>query len=107
MTPYEIVAFISISVLFGFGLWQLNQQNKRRWSEFMEAQKNDQSTALLGQWLQEMRGSLDRHTDSLNLQMQSSNQVIGERLDNAARVIRIISKELGQVQEIARQMRDF
>ena len=107
MTPYEIAAFFTLAVLFGIGLLLLNSRNERRWREFLSAQKEDQSISVIGQWLQEMRGSLDRHTDSLNQQMQMSNQAIGERLDNAARVIGIISKELGQVQEIAHQMRDF
>ena len=73
----------------------------------MDVQKKDQSISIMGEWLHEMRSSLDRHTEILNSQMQNSSHVIGERLDNATRVIGMINKELGQVQEIARQMRDF
>ena len=62
---------------------------------------------MLTEWLKDMRGSLDKNRDTLTEQLDRTHKAIGERLDNAAKVISTVSKELGHVQEIGRTMKDF
>ena len=51
----------------------------------------------------EIKGSLDKLPEHL----QGQNKMINERLDKAAHVISEMNKQLGHVQEIGRQMKDF
>lgn len=55
----------------------------------------------------EMQENLSATNNSLQTQMQRTNRAINERLDNAAKVIGVVSKELGGMQEIGRQIQDF
>jgi len=63
--------------------------------------KADQGMTVMLEWLKEMRGS----SDSMHKRMDETNKAINDRLDNAARVIGGISKELGQMNEIGRDMK--
>lgn len=49
----------------------------------------------------------DKSLIMLNQNMQSMQKSLNERLDNAARVVGEVNKELGQVQEMGRQMKDL
>lgn len=56
---------------------------------------------------QEVQKSLSQNTNSLQSQISESNKAINERLDNAARAVAAVNKELGQVQEMGRHMKDL
>lgn len=86
--------FIAIIIIIGFLL--IFYQMNRRFKEIKESQKNDAVFHLLNQNIQGMQERIDNTT-----------RIIGERLDNAAKVISGVSKELGQVQEMGRQMKDL
>lgn len=63
--------------------------------------KADQGLQVMLEWLKEMRGS----SESMQKRLDETNKAINERLDNAARVIGGISKELGQMNELGRDMK--
>lgn len=63
--------------------------------------EEDEGKKVLMEWLKEMRGS----SDSMQKRMDDTNKAINERLDNAAKVIGGISKELGQMNELGRDMK--
>jgi len=55
----------------------------------------------------EMHENLNQTTNVLQSRLQQTNKAINERLDNAAEVIGAVSRELGGMQEIGRQIQDF
>src|SRR4030042_2252293 len=94
--------FILIAVIvvgFVFFFWQL--QSVR------EDKEKDKSTEVLMKWLSEMRGSVDKNTETLQQRLEATNKAINERLDNAAKVIGMVGKEVGQMSEIGRSMKDL
>jgi len=101
-----------ILILAGFGLlfYFLN----RKLSSL--AQKDSDNTLL--EWLRTMQQSLDTTNKTLNDSMHSNSTVmvrtlqenskqLNERLDKAAEVIRDVGKEVGQMSEIGRNMREL
>lgn len=63
--------------------------------------KGDKAQELLLEWLKEMRGS----SENMQKRIDETKEAINTRLDNAARVIASISKELGQMYELGRDMK--
>ena len=102
-----LIGFVALGVIFVISILLMWRAQERRWRQFLQNQKNDQTLSVITQWLQDMRGGLDRNTSSLQQQLQMTNRIIGDRLDNAAQVINKVSKELGQVEEIGRQIKEF
>ncbi len=93
MTTTLLYIIIGILVLgFVAVVYFLNKKIE----EFKEFQKNDQAFSLLNQNIQGMQQRIDKTNDNIN-----------ERLDNAAKVIGGVQKELGSFQEIGRKMRDL
>lgn len=96
-----LVGFFSLYFL-------LNKKNKN----------NPESNDALVEWLKSMQTSLDETNKSLNQSMRNSslemtrtlqenNKQINDRLTKAAEVIRDVSKEVGQMSEIGRSMREL
>ena len=73
----------------------------------LKEKKEDKSQEILMKWLGEMRSSVDKNTDTLEKSLESTNKAINERLDNAAKVIGMVGKEVGQMSEIGRSMKDL
>ena len=69
--------------------------------------KDDKSQEVLMKWLEEMRSSVDKSTETMQQRLDATNKAINERLDNAARVIAGVGKEVGQMSEIGRSMKDL
>lgn len=63
----------------------------------------DETTKLLTQLISDMRGSMDKTTDS----MVRQTKAINERLDRAAQVIAGVSKSVGEMTELGRSMREL
>lgn len=66
--------------------------------------KTDQN---LISWLQSMQESMERSTSTVNTSLLQNSQALNERLDNASRVIASVQKEIGQMSEIGRSMREL
>ncbi len=62
---------------------------------------------MINEVRREMQQNLTQTNTNLQAQLSQTNKAINERLDNAARVIGTVSKHLGGMQEIGRQMKDF
>ncbi|MFQ6115586.1 MAG: DNA recombination protein RmuC, partial [bacterium] len=107
MNTIIVVSLTGAVLILLIGLWFLIRRQDRHWQEFRERQENDKSMQVITEWLKDMRGSLDKNRVTLVEQLDRTNKAIGDRLDNAARVISVVSKELGQVREIGRTMKDF
>lgn len=68
---------------------------------------NAQAFDVLTEWLHEIRNSIDHHTTSVSQHFENTNQSIQARLDHANRVFSELNRELGQMQEIGRQIQKF
>ena len=68
-----------------------------------ENKSGDETTKLLSQLVSDMRGSMDKTTDSMVRQTAAINQ----RLDKAAQVISGVSKSVGEMTELGRSMKDL
>ncbi len=82
-----ILMFVAILVAF----WWFNSK-----LESLKKPDDEKGFSLLNQNIQGMQERLDKTTE-----------VINERLDNAARVVSAVQKELGSMSEIGRQLSDF
>ncbi len=88
--------YIIISVVFLVALVIVYILIDRRFKQLLDTRSDSQAFGLLNQNIQGMQERLDKVGDGMNV-----------RLDNAAKVIANVSKELGQVQEMSRGMRDL
>lgn len=68
-----------------------------------ESKDKDETTKLLTQLVSDMRGSMDKTTDS----MVRQTKAINERLDRAAQVISGVSKSVGEMTELGRSMKEL
>jgi len=99
-----LFAFVFVMLaIFGFIVYMQNRHLK----SLLQAQKPDESVNSIGQWLQEMRGSLDRTSGMIQQQMNMTQEAVSSRLDNTAQLMRLLNRDLGQIHEIGQQMRDF
>ena len=103
----ELVIYLSLTLFLIVGLWLSFWLQGKRWSSWLDSQQNEKPLTIMSQWLHEMRGSLDRTTDVIQQQLHVTNESIGNRLDNNAQLMRLLNRDLGQIQEIGHQMRDF
>lgn len=92
-----LIAIIVVGFVFFF----------RQFQELQKGKKDDKSQEILMKWLEEMRTSVDKNTESTQKKLDSTNKAINERLDNAAKVIGAVGKEIGQMSEIGRSMKDL
>ncbi len=100
MDQQTLLLIIGAIVVVGFFVFFKQLQE-------LKEKKEDKSQEVLMKWLQEMRGSLDKNTETLEKRLESTNKAINERLDNAAKVIGMVGKEVGQMSEIGRSMKDL
>jgi len=63
--------------------------------------------ATLLEWLKSMQQSMDVNAKNVNTTLQSHSNALNERLDNAARVIAGVQKNIGEMSEIGRSMREL
>ncbi len=103
---------IVILILAGFGLLFFFLNKK------LSSLTQKESDKTLLEWLRTMQQSLDTTNKTLNESMQSNSTTmvrtlqenskqLNERLDKAAEVIRDVGKEVGQMSEIGRNMREL
>jgi DNA recombination protein RmuC len=68
--------------------------------------KNKTDQALL-EWLKNMQSTISSSSTETVRTLQENTKQLNERLDTAARVIRDVEKEVGQMSEIGRNMREL
>jgi len=71
-----------------------------------DLQKNKPDQTLL-EWLKSMESSLHLSSTNMVKTLQENSRQLNERLDRAAIVIRDVGKEVGQMSEIGRSMKDL
>jgi len=98
----------------GIIIFAFSSQIKKLKSEIT----NTEDSKVLMEWLKDMKGSVDSRLKDQNqtLQEQLNNQrqamteqskIIWERLENSAKVIQQVQKELGGISEFGRDMKDL
>lgn len=89
---------IILTLVLGFGIviYFINRKSSQ-----------NQTDQNLISWLQSMQESMERSTSTVNTSLLQNSQALNERLDNAARVIANVQKEIGQMSEIGRSMREL
>ncbi len=75
----------------------------RKLSE-INKQKTDET---LMEWLKSMQSSMNSSTGNMVKTLQENSKQLNERLDKAAMAMRDVSKEVGQMNEIGRNMREL
>lgn len=68
--------------------------------------RNKPDQALF-EWLKTMQGSIDKSSVSMVKTLQENTKQLNERLDQASMVIRDVGREVGQMNEIGRNMREL
>lgn len=105
-----LIIVVLIIAGFGFLFFFLNKK--------LSSITQQESDKTLLEWLRTMQQSLETTNKTLNDSMQSNSSVmvrtlqenskqLNERLDKAAEVIRDVGKEVGQMSEIGRNMREL
>src|SRR3990167_2762777 len=97
MDPQTLVLIVSVLVVVALAI--IYFQIKK----LVDSKSQDETTKLLTQLISDMRGSMDKTTDS----MVRQTKAINERLDRAAQVIAGVSKSVGEMTELGRSMRDL
>lgn len=121
--PNELYLLTAL-ILAGFAIvvWLLN----RKISQLQQLQKQD---TTLTEWLKTMQASIEGTNKTLNQvisetnknlnqalastnknlssSLQASTKAMNERLDNAAKYISAVAREVGQMSEIGRSMKDL
>ncbi len=87
-------------ILIFLAFWLLN----KRLSSLSESLKPDQS---LVEWLKSQQAEVQRSNQNINQVLHQTNVAINQRLDNAAKFISEVAREVGQMSEIGRSMREL
>lgn len=87
---------ITIIIIIGFAIviWQLQRSRGGPKEEALD---------IFKEWLKEMRGSIDKIPGTL----QEQSKTISQRVENVTKSLSDVSRGLGHMQEIGRQMKDF
>jgi DNA recombination protein RmuC len=70
-------------------------------------QSSGEGQQVLMEWLKEMKEDQRHSTETLQKQVHRTNRELGERLDNAARVVQSVGTEVGKMQEIGQSMKEL
>lgn len=73
---------------------------------FIKRANKPQDSTLL-EWLKSMQQSMDTNSKAVNYTLQENSKALNDRLDNAARVISAVQKNIGEMSEIGRSMKDL
>jgi len=89
---------IIVTLILGFAsiIFFINKKTSQT-----QADKN------LVSWLQSMQESMERSTSTVNTSLMQNSQALNARLDNAAQVISSVQKEIAQMSEIGKSMKEL
>ena len=96
----ELLIILAVILLGFIGL--IYFLNKKLSS--LNQNKTDES---LMEWLKTMQSSINSSSNNMVKTLQENSKQLNERLEITARVIRDVEKEVGQMSEIGRNMRDL
>jgi len=94
--------FIIISLVFLGFLITIYFVNKK-----ISNLQNNKSDETLLEWLKTMQSTINSSSTHMVKTLQENSRQLNERLDRAATVIRDVGKEVGQMSEIGRSMKDL
>jgi DNA recombination protein RmuC len=66
---------------------------------------DDSSMKIMMEWMKDMKQSTENTREGMQKSIDETNKAINERLDNAARVIGLLSKELGGISQVGPDIR--
>ncbi len=92
---------IGLLIFVGFSITVYFLNNK-----ISDLQNNKPDSALL-EWLKTMQSTIDSSSTHMVKTLQENSKQLNERLDKAATVIRDVGREVGQMSEIGRSMKDL
>ena len=95
----QLPIIILILLCFGAVIFFLN----KKLSDLKKPQENE---ALL-EWLKSMSQTMQANSSDVTKVLQENSKQLNERLDKAASVIRDVGKEVGQMSEIGRNMKEL
>ncbi len=99
-TPlYILIAIMTLG--FAGMFWYISRISKQ---EKKEDNKENESLKVMMEWMKQIKEGTDQTRQEMQKSINNTNKEINERLDNAARVIGTVSKELGQMQQIGKSL---
>jgi len=96
---FSIGVFVVLILGFLISIWYFNKK-------ITELKKSDTNQALV-EWLKSMQKSVDANSTHMIRTLQENSKQLNERLDKAAMVMRDVGKEVGEMSEIGRSMREL
>lgn len=96
---FSIAIFILIILGFVILAWYFNKK-------LADLKKTDPNQALV-EWLKSMQKSVDANSTHMIRTLQENSRQLNDRLDKAAMVMRDVGKEVGEMSEIGRSMREL
>ena len=92
----DLLIIASIIIIgFGIVIFLINRK-----------QSSDADSSLI-EWMKSMQSSFDTNSKTMNSTLLSNSKQLNDRLDNAARVISAVQKNIGEMSEIGRSMREL
>lgn len=73
----------------------------------LSGNSNNKTDEMLLEWLKTMQSTINNSSTQTVRTLQENTKQLNDRLDNAARVIKDVEKEVGQMSEIGRNMREL
>lgn len=92
-----IVVLVVVAAALFYVVWQLKKR--------LERPQDDQSLKIMMEWMREMKQSTEKTRDTIDQNLSQTTKTINERLDNAAKYIGALSKELGAMAQIGPDIR--
>ncbi|MDB4940207.1 MAG: hypothetical protein JWO40_632 [Candidatus Doudnabacteria bacterium] len=97
-TVYILLAVVVVG--FGAMFYYITQLQKT----LSKPKEDDQSLKMMTEWMKQIKDGTEQTRVEMQKSINTTNKEINERLDNAARVIGTVSKELGQMQQIGQSL---
>ena len=97
-----MLTVLVLVLIIGFGMMLYYLYLVRKVQQ--EPEKESQALQLMREWMKQTQESTDQNRIEIQRNIDKTNSSINERLDNAAKVIGSITKELGQVQQIGKSL---
>ncbi len=95
-----IIGLAILAVGLGVTVYMITQMRKTQ-----QAPQDDTTLKVMMEWMKEIKQSTEKTRENMDERIQETQKTINERLDNAARVIGALSKELGGVSQIGPDIR--
>jgi len=102
MTTETVLIIGAIIAGFAAVVYLLNQKLTQ-----LAKPKDEEAMKVMSDWMKQTLDQVQQTRREMQGRLDTTGKAINERLDNAARVISGVSKELGEMSEIGRQMKDL